>query len=300
MRNLLSRDTSDESQSAQGMDIGRRRVKGRIIAKSPHRVRLFLGVLLVLGFVILAVFADFVSPYSPEYQDTADALSGPSVGHLLGTDELGRDIFSRVVFGARVDLTIAITSILAAYLLALPFGLSAGYFGGKVDTTISSVSDSILTFPTLVLGILLVTVLGGGITGLVLVIAATKAPQLIRYIRGFVTEIRNLEYIEAARAMGASHRRVLMVEVFRNIAGPSMVVASLMASQALLIASALGFLGLGVQPPTPEWGTMLSRGRDYYAQAPHMMLFPGSAIATLILGFNLIGDSLRDLLDVKT
>ena len=198
-----------------------------------------------------------------------------------------------------MDLVIALVGVGFAYILALPFGLCAGYFGGKTDRIISTVSESLLTFPSMVMAIFIVTVFGSSISGLVITIMLTQAPQMIRYIRGFVMQIRSMEYIEAAKAVGSRTRYVLLRHVLRNTVGNTAVVLSLLASEAVLTASALGFLGLGVQPPTAELGTMLSRARMYFSMAPNLMVFPGLFIALLILGFNLTGDGLRDKIDSR-
>lgn len=253
------------------------------------------------GILIVYLLIAFIGPLVVDgaNEDLMNALKAPGAGYLFGTDELGRNLMGRVLHASRVDLMIAVCGVSLAYLLALPFGLCAGYLGGKVDRVISVVSESILTFPSMVLSIFVVTIFGSSFLGLVLTIAVTQAPQLIRYIRGFVMQVRNLEYIEAARASGSTTCFILTRHIMRNITGNTAVVLSLLASEAILVASALGFLGLGVQPPTPELGTMLSRGRMYFGMAPHLMIFPGLFIAALILGFNLLGDGIRNRLDSR-
>lgn len=280
-------------------ETSKRNVVVRLLKPYLKETALTIGVLIVFLFVILSLIAPWVAPYQPEDQNLMSALQPPSNEHLFGTDELGRDLFSRILYGSRVDLYIAIVGVLLAYLVALPFGLSAGYFGGRVDRWISTVSESVLTFPSLVLSIIIVTIIGTGTTGLLITIAVTQAPALVRYIRGFVLQIKEMEYIEAAKASGSGNFHILTRHILRNTLGSTMVILSLMASDAVLVAAALGFLGLGVQPPDPEWGTMLSRSRSYFATSPHLMVFPGFAIAALILGFNLSGDGLRDFLDTK-
>ncbi|WP_135556516.1 ABC transporter permease [Paenibacillus cymbidii] len=260
---------------------------------------LFVGAALLFAFVLCSLLAPWIAPYRPDDQNLIAALEAPSAQHIFGTDELGRDNFARIVYACRVDLLIALGGVLAAYAAALPFGLSAGYFGGRIDRLISAISESILTFPSLVLAIIIVSMIGSGKSGLILTIVITQAPQIVRYLRGFVLQVREMEYIAAAKAAGSRTLTILMRHVLRNILGPSLVVVSLLASEAVLVAAALGFLGLGVQPPEPEWGTMLSRSRSYFMSAPHLMLFPGLAIALLILAFNLLGDGLRDTLDAK-
>lgn len=260
---------------------------------------LVVGLVMLFLFIVTALLAPWIAPYHPDEQNLMNALQTPSTGNLLGTDELGRDILSRVIYAGRTDLYIAIASVTFAYLLALPFGLSAGYFGGRIDRVISTISESVLVFPSIVLSIIIVSIIGSGTTGLIITIMILQIPQLIRYLRGFSYQIRDMEYIQAAKAAGSRHIYILTRHVLRNTMGPSMVIISLLASEAVLVVAALGFLGLGVQPPTAEWGTMLSRSRNYFLEYPHLMLFPGIAIALLILSFNLLGDGLRDYLDSK-
>lgn len=258
---------------------------------------LVIGLIIISIYIAMYIFGPMLIGDITE--DLNAALSRPDAQHIFGTDELGRDLFSRVIIACRVDLYIAICGVGLAYLLALPFGLCSGYFGGKIDRVIATFSESLLTFPSMVLAIFIVTIFGSSVTGLMLTIVVTQAPQLIRYIRGFVLQIRSMEYIEASKACGSKTSFILMKHVWRNTFGNTAIILSLLASEAVLVASALGFLGLGVQPPLPELGTMLSRSRMYFQLAPHLMIFPGLFIAILILGFNLLGDGLRDKIDSK-
>ena len=273
---------------------------GKQIKRSTHtRLGLATGLGIIVFFVLLAILAPLIAPYSATTQDLLAALQPPSPAHLFGTDSLGLDILSRIMFGASFEMIVVIPAVTASILLALPTGLLAGYRGGWVDRLISSISDSVLTFPAMVLAIVLVAVLGSGILPLMLAIVVTQTPQMVRYIRGFTSQVRSADYIVASRASGSRQLVVLVRHVLPNILGPIMVILSLFASEALLIIAALGFLGIGVQPPAPEWGTMLSEGRSDFQAAPHVMVFPGLVIALLILGFNLLGDGLRDVLDKR-
>lgn len=263
------------------------------------RAGLVTGTVIFVAFLLTAVFAPLLSPYTSTAQDLLLALQPPSRAHPLGTDVLGRDILSRIIYGARFETIVVIPSVSVAILLALPAGLVAGYRGGWVDRVITSISDSVLTFPAMVLAIVLVAVLGSGFVPLVLTIVATQTPQMIRYVRGFTRAVASADYITASRASGSGLLAILGRHVLPNILGPTMVILSLFASEALLIIAALGFLGIGVQPPAPEWGTMLSEGRADFQSSPHVMIFPGLVIAVLILGFNLLGDGLRDALDKR-
>lgn len=270
--------------------------------RTPKALRpasLVVGVVIVGGFAVLALLAPWLSPADPSRQSLLDALAGPSGAHVLGTDALGRDMAARIVYGARFEIAIVVPSVLAALVVALPFGLLSGYLGRWVDRVISTVSDAVLTFPSLVIAIVLVAVLGTGTWPLVVTLVVTQAPQMVRYVRGFTRQVAGAPYVLASRASGSRMTATLVRHVLRNIAGPVLVVLSLFASEGLLVIAALGFLGIGVQPPTPEWGTMLSEGRRDFTDHPFVMIFPGLAIALLILGFNLLGDGLRDRLDKR-
>jgi ABC-type dipeptide/oligopeptide/nickel transport system permease subunit len=267
--------------------------------KALRPAALVVGAVIVIGVGLLALLAPWISPADPNTQDLLGNLAGPSGAHLLGTDALGRDIAARILYGARFEIGIVLPSVLAALAVALPFGLLSGYHGRWVDRVISTLSDSVLTFPSLVIAIVLVAVLGTGTWPLVVTLVVTQAPQMVRYVRGFTRQVTSTQYILASRAVGSRVSAILLHHVLRNILGPILVILSLFASEALLVIAALGFLGIGVQPPTPEWGTMLSEGRADFVEHPHVMIFPGLAIAVLILGFNLLGDGLRDRLDQR-
>ena len=259
-----------------------------------------VGAVIVVAFALLALLAPWISPADPNRQDLLSALAGPSGEHLLGTDALGRDLLTRILYGARFEIAIVVPSVLAALVVALPFGLLSGYHGRWVDRVISTLSDSVLTFPSLVIAIVLVAVLGTGTWPLVVTLIVTQAPQMVRYVRGFTRQVASTQYVLASRAAGSRVTTILIQHVLRNVLGPILVILSLFASEALLVIAALGFLGIGVQPPTPEWGTMLSEGRADFVEHPHVMIFPGLAIALLILGFNVLGDGLRDRLDQRS
>lgn len=258
-----------------------------------------IGSIIVATFSFLALFADLLPVKDPNNQDLASALRGPTLDSLFGTDALGRDVLARVVHGSAVELQVVIPAVLLSLLIALPAGMLAGYRGGWFDRSIAWISDSVLTFPAMVLAIVFVAIFGSGIPTLILAIVTTQAPQIVRYVRGFTNQVKSADYVMAARASGSGVTSILVNHIVPNILGPIMVIVSLFASEALLIIAALGFLGIGVQPPAPEWGTMLSEGRIDFLYAPHVMLFPGGAIALLILGFNLLGDGLRDYLDKR-
>lgn len=257
------------------------------------------GALIVLIVALVAILAPVLSPYSPTEQDLLMALQPPSLVHLFGTDALGRDIFTRVVFGARYEFSVIIPTVLLVTLIGVPIGMLAAYRGGSVERAISLVSDSVLAFPAMVLAIVLVAVFGNGYLSIVLTVALSQIPQMVRYSRGFSAVAVGADFMTASRASGTPAVRSVIKHVVPNITGSVVVVASLFASEVLLIIAALGFLGIGAQPPTPEWGTMLSEGRQDFMYSPQVMVFPGMAIAVMIMGFNLLGDGLRDLVDTR-
>lgn len=260
---------------------------------------LLVGLVIVAAVLVVCAAAPLLAPYPPTELHLLDALQGPSLAHPFGTDALGRDLLSRVVYGARYELSVIVPVIALVTVIGVPLGMVAGYRRGWTDRSISFVSDSVLTFPAMVLAVVLVAIFGSGYLSLVVTITITQVPQMVRYARGFTGGVAAAEFLLAAKASGTRAVGTLARHVLPNIAGSVVVVASLFASEALLVITALGFLGIGVQPPTPEWGTMLSEGRQDFTTSPQVMLFPGLAIAVLILGFNLLGDGLRDAVDKR-
>lgn len=271
----------------------------RAVKRVLREPSLVFGTLIILFFILVSLLPSQITSIHPNKQNLLNSLATPSRVHPFGTDELGRDLFSRVVHGTPTALILAVGSMVVAYLVALPFGLAAGYYGGKLDRALSYITDPFLTFPSIVLSIVIVSIIGTGERGLFITLVVTKAPSLARFIRGSVLQHRKKEYIEGARSLGCSAPYIMVRHILPNILGSSIIIISLFASEALLTTAALGFLGLGVQPPSPEWGTMLSRSRNYFTIAPQLMIFPGLAISVMILGFNLFGDGLRDFLDAK-
>ncbi|MDR7482808.1 MAG: ABC transporter permease [Armatimonadota bacterium] len=258
-----------------------------------------LGLLLVAAYVVMGLCAPWLAPRDPNAQDLLAALQPPSPAHWFGTDDLGRDLASRVVVASRTDLTIVLLGLALSLVIALPVGLVAGAVGGRTDRVLLAVFDAALTVPSLVLAVVLVSLLGVGLQSVILAVGVTTAPALARLVRGLVLTIVSSEYVEAARALGATTARLIVRHVLPNIAGRVAVYATLTGSHAMLTVTALGFLGLGVQPPAPEWGNMLATTRTYLATAPWLLAAPGAAIVLFILGLNLLGDGLRDLLDPK-
>lgn len=258
-----------------------------------------IGLALIVGYILLGVFGPWIAPYDPNDQDLLAALQPPSGQHWFGTDDLGRDLASRVIVAARADLTIVALGMLLSLVIAVPVGLIAGFVGGRADRFLIGASDAALTFPSLVLAVVLVSLFGAGLQSVIVAVGLTNAPALARLIRSLVLSTAAAEYVEAARALGASPLRQIGQHIAPNIAGRVIVYTTLMGSTAMLTVTALGFLGLGVQPPAPEWGNMLATTRTYLATASWLLAAPGIAIILFILGLNLLGDALRDLFDPK-
>lgn len=258
---------------------------------------LWLGAGLLAAFTVLALLGERVAPYDPTAQDLFAMLEGPSAAHLLGTDNVGRDILSRIIVGTRFTLSIALASVFFAGIGGIALGSIAGYFGGLTDRIVTGIIDLLLTVPNIVLAIAIASVAGSSATGLTIAITASFIPPLARLVRGRVIELREEDFIAAAITVGMGHTRILLRHVLPNAATVIIIELSLNAGQAVLIGSALGFLGLGVQPPAPEWGTMLGASREYLTVAPHLVIAPGIAISLLVLAFNAFGDGLRDIFD---
>lgn len=265
----------------------------------------FVGFLIILLYFTFAFGAQWISPYDPEAVDFGAMLSSPSREHLFGTDQYGRDVFSRLVYGSRTALGVGILSSLVGCTLGALVGAASGYFGGKIDNIIQAIVDVMLSFPLIVLAMVIVAVLGkqsvfGIDMNLVAAIAIPMIPRMARIARSSTLSIAQLPYIDAARAAGYSHLRIVLRHILPNIIAPYLIMTTAFIAQAILLEASLSFLGLGVTEPTPAWGLMLSgTSADFYKAAPWMILFPGLAITLAVFAFNLLGDSLRDWLDPK-
>jgi len=258
------------------------------------------GIVIVLAAFLAAVVGPALSPHDSSSQELSRRLEAPSFSHPFGLDELGRDILARILDGARISLLVGVAVVSVSSTLGMMFGAVAGYFGGRVDDAISRVIDVLMAFPGILLAIALVATLGPGLTNVVLALSVIGWVGYARLVRGQALRARELEFVQAARALGASSSRIVIRHVLPT-ALPSVVVQATLGMAGAIIAEAsLSFLGLGVQPPTPSWGTMLDAGRSHLFDAPHLTLFPGIAIALLVLGFNFLGDGLRDRIDPKT
>lgn len=256
------------------------------------------GVMLVL-YVLSAVFASLLFPGNPSAPNLIRSLEPPTVEHPLGTDELGRSILGRIIYGSRISLLIAVGVVAVGIALGIPLGLVSGYYGGKIDFIIQRATDTLLAFPGFLLALALVAVLGVGLKNTVISIGISMVPLYIRLVRGCVLSVREEDYIEAARAAGTRDVIILLRHILPNVMVPITVQTSLSMGMAILFAAGLGFLGIGVQPPTPEWGAMLGSARSYLFHAPHVATFPGIAIFLAVISFNLVGDGLRDALDPR-
>ena len=249
--------------------------------------------------VLAAVFAAQVSPYNPTRQDFRVERQPPSAAHLMGTDELGRDVLSRVVWGARESLKAGAVAASIALVVGLVLGMLAAYYGGGLDNLIMRLMDVILAFPYILLAITVVAILGPGLQNAMIAIGIVYVPHYARVVRGSVLSIRARDYVDAARALGASDNRVMWQHVLPNALAPVIVQTTLNVGTAIIDTAGLSFLGLGTQPPNPDWGNMLSAGRSYVIDSPWIATFPGLAILVTVLAFNLMGDALRDAFDPR-
>ena len=264
-----------------------------------RRKNILIGGGLVGIILLMGLFAPFVAPHDPIQQNLRNAYKTPSREYPFGTDQFGRCLLSRVIYGARISLLEIAMGVSLAMAIGVPLGLIAGYFGGRVDRIIMWFLDIIFAFPGILLAILIVSVLGSSLTNMLIAIAIFSVPVYGRLCRNLTLAIKQMEYVEAATALGMRHSSIMFKHILRNALAPLLVQATLTAGGVVLSASTLSFLGLGVVPPTPEWGAMISTGRAFITIAPHLSLFPGLAILLTVLGFNLLGDGLRDLLDPR-
>ncbi|MDU4658620.1 MAG: ABC transporter permease [Clostridium butyricum] len=256
-----------------------------------------LGLIIILILIFVALFGKFLMPYDPYTGELSQSLQSPSAAHFFGTDEQGRDIFSRVIDGTSVSLRVGVIAVAISLSIGTFFGAVCGYFGGKIDMILMRIMDIILAFPSMLLAIAFMSALGKGIDKAVIAISIVTIPEYARIVRGCVLSLKESEYVEAAKVIGNNDFTIIFKHILPNILSPIIVRATLGISSAILDTAALGFLGLGVQPPLAEWGTMLGSGRNYFNNAPFIILFPGLAITITVLAFNLLGDGLRDALD---
>jgi peptide/nickel transport system permease protein len=265
-----------------------------------RRTRLaMVGLGIILTVVACAFLAPLISPHDPVRQRLTEALQAPGANHILGTDENGRDVLARVIYGTRVSLQAGVISVGIALLAGVTIGLVSGYFRGRVDGLFMRMMDALLSFPELLLALAITAALGPGLRNAMIAIGVVYTPIFARLTRGQVLSVREREYVEAARASGASHTQIMYRHILPNVTAPIIVQASLSVALAILAEASLSFLGLGVQPPEPSWGSMVNTGKNYLDQAPWMSFAPGAAILLTVMGFNFLGDAIRDALDPR-
>jgi len=276
------------------------RTRSRALRRLRRRPMAVAGLTVASLFVLMALFAPLIAPYDPAATNFSAVLQGPSAAHIMGTDDLGRDVFSRVVFGARASLEAGVLATLLALIVAVPLGLMAGYYRGWWDPVISRVSDVMLAFPFLIVAVGMAAIFGPSLRNVVVALGVAAIPWVVRVTRGEALALREQEFVRAAVANGAGDRTVLSRHLLPNMAGTLLVQATVWIPQAIIGEAVLSFLGLGVQPPTPSWGSMLSAAQPFISIDAWLALWPGLAIFLATLSFNLLGDGLRDVLDPKT
>ena len=271
----------------------------RAYRKLLRRRSAVFGAIVILIFVALAIFAPWISPYDPIATDWGAIRQAPSGAHWFGSDEIGRDVLARVIWGTQASLVAGLFSVSISLILGVPIGMAAGFFGGTVDVVISRITDAFLACPFLILAIALAAFLGPSLSNAMIAIGVSATPIFVRLTRAQVINVKVEDYIEAARAVGNPPWRILLRHILPNITAPLVVQSSLAIASAVIAEASLSFLGLGQQPPAPSWGSMLNTAKNYVDNAPWMALWPGLAIFLLVLAFNLLGDGLRDALDPK-
>ncbi|MEG1525411.1 MAG: ABC transporter permease [Clostridia bacterium] len=257
------------------------------------------GLAILVLLVLVAIFADVIAPFPYDKQDYNALLQTPSMAHLMGTDEYGRDILSRVIYGSRISLYVGFISLACGAFVGCVVGSIAGFFGGMTDNVIMRICDVLHGIPRIVLAIAIASTIGPGITSALIAVAVSSVPNFARVVRAATMTVRDQEYVEASQSLGASNARIIVRHIFPNILAPIIVQATLGIGTSILLCASLSFLGLGVQPPTPEWGSMLSNARSFMRDYAYMVISPGIAIMLTVLALNLFGDGLRDALDPK-
>ncbi|MFO8059502.1 MAG: ABC transporter permease [Bacillota bacterium] len=284
--------TADDMTDLTGMGLKlvRRFVRNRMATA---------GMIILLFILVVAIFAPWIAPFDPQAQNLRRRFETPSPDHWFGTDELGRDIFSRIVYGSRVSLMVGFAAAFGGLVVGVVIGMLSGYYGGRFDDLVMRLIDVMMSFPGILLAILIVSVIGTGTLNVIIALAVWRIPTFARISRGSVLSLKEKEFVEAARAVGANMPRIVFRHLAINSLPPIFVYLSLSTATAILTAAALSFLGLGVQPPTAEWGLMVSTGRQFLRQAPHLIMIPGLAVFVTVLSINFVGDALRDVLDPR-
>lgn len=271
----------------------------RFVREFRRNKKAMVGLIIVVGMFVVAAVAPDLAPYAIDESSIADRSNPPSAAHLFGTDQLGRDVFSRVIMGTRISLYVGFTSVMTALVIGTPIGVVAGYYKGLIDEGLMRVMDAFMSFPPILLALVIMAVLGPSLTNVIYAVALVYTPYFARVARSAAITVSNEPFVETAIARGESNPYIIFREVLPNCMAPVLVQASINIAFAMLVEASLSFLGLGAQPPTPSWGLMVNQSRGYMAQGPWMIMFPGFAIATAVIGFNMLGDGLRDVLDPK-
>lgn len=271
----------------------------RVITQLKKNKIAMLGLIVLIIEIILAILSPYISPYGYAEMDMTSCFALPSLKHLFGCDDMGRDIFSRVLYGGRYSISIGIIAVLISVVIGIILGAIAGYFGGQVDNVLMRFLDIVQAIPGMLLMIVISAVLGSGFINTVIALSVSSIPGMVRMLRAQMMKERDSEYIEAAMSINCSKFNIIFLHLLPNCISPLIVQATMGVAQTITLAAGLSFIGLGVQPPLPEWGAMLSAARSYIRQSPHLVIFPGLAIAITVLALNLLGDGLRDALDPK-
>ena len=273
--------------------------------REPFSKKLFsnkgavFGTIVISIFILTAIFAPYLAPYKYDFMNMPNMLTGPGTNNLLGTDEFGRDILSRIIYGSRISLVVGFGAVSISMVIGIVLGAIAGYFGGAIEYIISGITDIAWSLPVTLLAIAFVAALGPSLTNLIIAIAMISWAGFTRVVRGQFLSLRESEFIQAAQILGMSNTRIILKHMLPNALAPVIVLVTMEIPKVIIIESSLSFLGLGVQPPTPSWGSIMSAGRSYIMDAPWIIIFPGIAMALLVLGFNFFGDALRDTLDPR-
>lgn len=295
---ILAHATKEENAHLTEIEEESSSTKQSVFRKVLKNKGAVAGGLILLFFITTSALAPIIAPYPVNEMVFEDSLQGPSAAHLLGTDEFGRDIFTRILHGGRVSLLMGLVAVGISGTIGVTLGVLAGYYR-RLDIYIMQFIDIVMAFPSLLMAIAIVAILGVGLTNAMIAVAISIIPSFVRVVRGSVMSIRETEFVEASRALGVRDGKIIVKHILPNVASPIIVLATLEFGASILAAAALSFLGLGAQPPNPEWGALVYVGKAFLMQAPWMTIFPGLAIMLVVLGFNLLGDGLRDALDPR-